>query len=145
VVEPIARPSTSRSSMNRVIASLCWSPRLRERSVALLEQIFDTLSRRRRDMVQPAWRCLEGRAGPRRSLWRFGWLRGLGPPAAWWPPTSSRLPRTVDLPNLELVQQTSSRTSLSSCPGSFDVYVIAPVIVSPRRPQGESDSAKAQC
>ena len=31
--------------------------------LALLEQIFDPLSRRRRDMVQPGWRCLEVGAG----------------------------------------------------------------------------------
>ena len=31
--------------------------------LTLLEQIFDPLSRRRRDMVQPGWRCLEVGAG----------------------------------------------------------------------------------
>src|SRR5271156_7105711 len=31
--------------------------------LALLEQIFDPRSRRRRDMVQPGWRCLEVGAG----------------------------------------------------------------------------------
>ncbi len=39
--------------------------------LSLLEDIFDPLSRRRRQLVQPGWRCLEigaGRGGP----WPFG-------------------------------------------------------------------------
>jgi len=31
--------------------------------LALLERIFDPLSRRRRELVQPGWRCLEVGAG----------------------------------------------------------------------------------
>src|SRR5262245_11804479 len=31
--------------------------------LSLLEQIFDPASRRRRDLVQPGWRCLEVGAG----------------------------------------------------------------------------------
>jgi len=38
--------------------------------LGLLERFFDPLSRRRREMVRPGWRCLEVGAG--RGSWQFG-------------------------------------------------------------------------
>jgi ubiquinone/menaquinone biosynthesis C-methylase UbiE len=37
--------------------------------LGLLERIFDPLSRRRRQLVQPGWRCLEVGAGRSMAVW----------------------------------------------------------------------------
>src|SRR5262244_1620045 len=71
--------------------------------LSLLEQIFDPYSRRRRELVQPGWRCLEIGAG-RGSMAR--WLAEQVGPSGHVVATDidTRYLQKLDLPNLEVVE-----------------------------------------
>jgi SAM-dependent methyltransferase len=89
--------------------------------LTLLEQIFDPLSRRRRDMVQPGWRCLEVGAG-RGSM--AVWLAEQVGPSGHVVATDIDVGylEQLDLPNLEVVQHDILEDSLEPLdPGSFDL------------------------
>jgi SAM-dependent methyltransferase len=89
--------------------------------LGLLEQIYDPVSRRRRGLVQPGWRCLEV-GGGRGSM--AAW------PAEKVGPTGQVVVTDVDLgylqrldlPNLEVVQHDIVEDRLEPLgPGSFDL------------------------
>jgi SAM-dependent methyltransferase len=89
--------------------------------LTLLEQIFDPLSRRRRDMVQTGWRCLEVGAG-RGSM--AVWLAEQVGPSGHVVATDIDVGylEQLDLPNLEVVQHDILEDSLDPLdPGSFDL------------------------
>ena len=89
--------------------------------LTLLEQIFDPLSRRRRDMVQPGWRCLEVGAG-RGSM--AVWLAEQVGPSGHVVATDIDVGylEQLDLPNLEVVQHDIREDSLEPLdPVSFDL------------------------
>ena len=50
--------------------------------LSLLERILDPLSRRRRDLVRPGWRCLEVGAG-RGSMAVWQWMRWAAARSIW--------------------------------------------------------------
>jgi len=76
--------------------------------LSLLEELFDPLSRRRRELVRPGWRCLEVGAG-RGSM--AVWLAEQVGPAGHVVATDvdTRYLERLDVPNLDVVEQTSSR------------------------------------
>jgi SAM-dependent methyltransferase len=87
----------------------------------LLEQLFDPGSRRRRDLVQPGWRCLEVGAG-RGSM--AIWLAERVGPAGQVVATDidTRYLARLDLPNLDVVQHNILDDPLDALgPGSFDL------------------------
>jgi 2-polyprenyl-3-methyl-5-hydroxy-6-metoxy-1,4-benzoquinol methylase len=69
----------------------------------LLEQIYDPLSRRRRSVVQPGWRCLEVGAG-RGSM--AAWLAKQVGPTGHVVATDidTRYLAKLDVPNLEVIR-----------------------------------------
>jgi SAM-dependent methyltransferase len=87
----------------------------------LLEQLFDPGSRRRRDLVQPGWRCLEVGAG-RGSM--AAWLAERVGPAGQVVATDidTRYLQRLGLPNLRVVQHNILDDPLDALgPGSFDL------------------------
>ena len=87
----------------------------------LLEQIYDPVSRRRRGLVQPGWRCLEV-GGGRGSM--AAWLAEKVGPAGHVVATDIDLGylRQLDLPNLEVVEHNILEDPLEPLgPGSFDL------------------------
>src|SRR6202008_2421563 len=89
--------------------------------LTVLEQIYDPLSRLRRDMVQPGWRCLEVGAG-RGSM--AVWLAERVGPSGQVVATDLDLTylERLNLSNLEVVQHNILEDSLDPLgPGSFDV------------------------
>jgi SAM-dependent methyltransferase len=87
----------------------------------LLEQIYDPLSRRRRSLVQPGWRCLEVGAG-RGSM--AVWLSEQVGPTGQVVATDidTRYLARLDLPNLEVIQHDILEDPLDVLgPGSFDL------------------------
>src|SRR4029077_20750563 len=87
----------------------------------LLEQLFDPGSRRRRDLVQPGWRCLEVGAG-RGSM--ATWLAERVGPSGQVVATDldTRSLDRLDLPNLQVVQHNIVDDPLDALgPGSFDL------------------------
>src|SRR5277367_2993786 len=89
--------------------------------LGLLENIFDPLSRRRRELVQPGWRCLEVGAG-RGSM--AVWLAERVGPSGHVVATDVDVGylEQLDLPNLEVVQHNILEDPLELLgPGSFDV------------------------
>jgi len=94
---------------------------LEDERLGLLEQLFDPISRRRRDLVQPGWRCLEIGAG-RGSM--AVWLAQQVGPTGRVVATDIDL-RYLDrlkLPNLEVVRHNILEDSLTVlAPGSFDL------------------------
>jgi SAM-dependent methyltransferase len=92
-----------------------------DQRLTLLEQVFDPLSRRRRGMVQPGWRCLEIGAG-RGSM--AVWLAEQVGPSGHVVATDIDVGylERLDLPNLEVVQHDILEDSLEPLdPGSFDL------------------------
>jgi hypothetical protein len=65
MVEPVVRDQTSGTKQNLSLAKPVYRlaaqgrQNSEEERLALLEQIFDPVSRQRRAFVQPGWRCLE--------------------------------------------------------------------------------------
>jgi SAM-dependent methyltransferase len=95
--------------------------RAEDERLDLLEQLFDPGSRRRRDLVQPGWRCLEVGAG-RGSM--AAWLAERAGPAGQVVATDidTRYLARLDLPNLEVVQHNILDDPLDALgPGSFDL------------------------
>src|SRR5215831_6938612 len=94
---------------------------IEDERLSLLEQLFDPISRRRRDLVQPGWRCLEIGAG-RGSM--AVWLAQQVGPTGRVVATDIDL-RYLDrlkLPNLEVVRHNILEDSLTVlAPGSFDL------------------------
>src|SRR5262249_29169579 len=87
----------------------------------LLEQIFDPLSRRRRELVQPGWRCLEVGAG-RGSM--AVWLAGQVGPSGQVVATDLDVDflLRVKLPNLEVCRHNILEDPLSTLGlASFDL------------------------
>jgi SAM-dependent methyltransferase len=98
----------------------------------LLEHLFDPGSRRRRDLVQPGWRCLEVGAG-RGSM--AAWLAERAGPAGQVVATDidTRYLQRLGLPNLQVVQHNILDDPLDALgPGSFDL-VCTVVAAEPRR------------
>ena len=87
----------------------------------LLERIFDPASRRRRDLVQPGWRCLEVGAGRgSMAVWLAERVGESGQVVAT--DIDVTYLRRLDLPNLEVHQHNILDDSLDAlCPGSFDL------------------------
>jgi len=93
-------------------------------------QIFDPLSRTAPGHGSPGCRC-RGRAGP--GQWRLAGQRvGLSGPRVGHRLDVGYLEQ-LDLPNLEVVQHNILETRLTPSPGSL-TCLLAPVVVSPRRP-----------
>jgi SAM-dependent methyltransferase len=87
----------------------------------LLEQIYDPVSRRRRALVRPGWRCLEV-GGGRGSM--AAWLAEKVGPTGQVVATDIDLGylRQLDLPNLEVVEHNILEDPLEPLsPGSFDL------------------------
>jgi SAM-dependent methyltransferase len=96
--------------------------------LTLLEEIFDPISRRRRDLAQPGWRCLEVGAG-RGSM--AVWLAEQVGPTGRVVATDIDLTylSRLDLPNLEVVEHNILEDSLAALePGSFDL-VCSPLML----------------
>src|SRR5947209_5934735 len=71
--------------------------------LALLEQLFDPASRRRRDLVRPGWRCLEVGAGRgSMAVWLAEQVGLTGHVVAT--DVDTRYLERLDLPNLEVVE-----------------------------------------
>lgn len=87
----------------------------------LLERIFDPASRRRRDLVQPGWRCLEVGAGRgSMAVWLAERVGESGQVVAT--DIDVTYLRRLDLPNLEVHQHNILDDSLDALgPGSFDL------------------------
>lgn len=92
-----------------------------EERLALLEQIFDPVSRQRRAFVQPGWRCLEIGAGRgSMALWLAQQVGTAGQVVATDVDTSYL--NRLDFPNLEVRQHNILSDSLETLePGSFDL------------------------
>jgi len=89
--------------------------------LSLLEQLYDPLSRRRRSLVQPGWRCLEVGAG-RGSM--AVWLAEMVGPAGHVVATDVDVAylRRLEVPNLEVVEHNILEDPLDQLgPGSFDL------------------------
>lgn len=89
--------------------------------LSLLEQIFDPLSRRRRELVQPGWRCLEVGAG-RGSM--AAWLARRVGESGHVVATDIDLTylKRLDVPNLEVQQHNILEDSLDALGlSSFDL------------------------
>ena len=89
--------------------------------LGLLEQIYDPVSRRRRALVQPGWRCLEV-GGGRGSM--AAWLAEKVGPTGHVVTTDVDLGylRRLNLPNLEVVEHNILEDPLEPLgPGSFDL------------------------
>jgi len=104
--------------------------------LGLLERIFDPLSRRRRELAQPGWRCLEVGAGR-------------GSMAVWLAERVGESGRVVatdidvtylkrfNLPNLEVRQHNILDDPLDALgPGSFDLVCSRPHALLARRQAG---------
>jgi SAM-dependent methyltransferase len=89
--------------------------------LSLLEQIFDPLSRRRRALVQPGWRCLEVGAGRgSMAVWLARQVGESGHVVAT--DIDMTYLRRLDVPNLEVRQHNILEDSLDTLgPGSFDL------------------------
>jgi SAM-dependent methyltransferase len=89
--------------------------------LALLERIYDPVSRQRRALVQPGWRCLEV-GGGRGSM--AAWLAKKVGPTGHVVATDIDVGylRRLDISNLEVVEHNILEDSLESLgPGSFDL------------------------
>jgi len=89
--------------------------------LALLEQLFDPASRRRRDLVRPGWRCLEVGAG-RGSM--AVWLAEQVGPSGHVVATDIDITylKRLDVPNLEVRRHNILEDPLDALgPGSFDL------------------------
>jgi SAM-dependent methyltransferase len=87
----------------------------------LLEELYDPLSRRRRSLVQPGWRCLEIGAG-RGSM--AVWLADQVGPSGHVVATDldTRYLQRLDLPNLEVLEHNILEDPLDALgPDSFDL------------------------
>jgi len=94
----------------------------------LLEQLFDPGSRRRRDLVQPGWRCLEVGAG-RGSM--ATWLADRVGPAGQVVATDidCRYLDRLDVPNLHVIQHNILEDPLEVLgPGTFDLVSVRLVL-----------------
>ena len=87
----------------------------------LLEQLFDPGSRRRRDLVQPGWRCLEIGAGRgSMAIWLAERVGTSGQVVAT--DIDCRYLARLDLPNLHVVQHNILEDPLDVLgPGTFDL------------------------
>jgi SAM-dependent methyltransferase len=87
----------------------------------LLERIFDPLSRRRREMVQPGWRCLEVGAGRgSMAVWLAERVGESGQVVAT--DIDMTYLKRLNVPNLEVRQHNILEDSLDALgPGSFDL------------------------
>ncbi len=87
----------------------------------LLEQIYDPLSRRRRALVQPGWRCLEVGAGRgSMALWLAEQVGPTGQVVAT--DVDTRYLSRLDVPNLEVVEHNILTDPLDALgAGSFDL------------------------
>ena len=89
--------------------------------LALLERIFDPLSRRRRELVQPGWRCLEVGAGRgSMAVWLAEQVGESGQVVAT--DIDVTYLKRLNLPNLEVHQHNILNDPLDALgPGSFDL------------------------
>ena len=89
--------------------------------LALLERIFDPLSRRRRELVQPGWRCLEVGAGRgSMAVWLAEQVGETGEVVAT--DIDVTYLKQLNLPNLEVRQHNILNDPLDALgPGSFDL------------------------
>ena len=89
--------------------------------LSLLEQIFDPLSRRRRGLVQPGWRCLEVGAGRgSMAVWLAKQVGESGHVVAT--DIDITYLKRLNVPNLEVRQHNILQDSLDALgPGSFDL------------------------
>lgn len=89
--------------------------------LGLLERIFDPLSRRRRELVQPGWRCLEVGAGRgSMAVWLAERVGGNGQVVAT--DIDVTYLKRLNLPNLDMRQHNILDDPLDTLnPGSFDL------------------------
>src|SRR5947209_6416716 len=89
--------------------------------LGLLERIFDPLSRRRRELVQPGWRCLEVGAGRgSMAVWLAERVGESGQVVAT--DVDVTYLKRLNLPNLEVCQHNILDDPLDAlAPGSFDL------------------------
>jgi SAM-dependent methyltransferase len=95
-----------------------------DQRLSLLEQIYDPGSRRRRQIVQPGWRCLEIGAGRgSMTLWLAEQVGPTGAVVAT--DIDVTYLRRLELPNLEVVEHNILDDPLEPLePGSFDLVCI---------------------
>ena len=93
----------------------------RNERLALLERIFDPLSRQRRSLVQPGWRCLEVGAGRgSMAVWLAEQVGDSGHVVAI--DIDASFLKGLNLPNLEVRQHNILNDPLDALgPGSFDL------------------------
>src|ERR1700761_4084089 len=89
--------------------------------LGLLEEIFDPLSRRRRELVQPGWRCLEIGAGRgSMAVWLAERVGNKGQVVAT--DIDVTYLKRLNLPNLQVLQHNILEDPLDVLgPGSFDL------------------------
>ena len=89
--------------------------------LGLLEQLYDPVSRRRRAIVQPGWRCLEVAAGRgSMAVWMAERVGPTGRVVAT--DIDTRYLQKLDLPNLEVLEHDILEDPLDVLgPGSFDL------------------------
>jgi SAM-dependent methyltransferase len=111
----------------------------------LLEQIYDPLSRERRSLVQPGWRCLEVGAG-RGSM--AVWLAEQVGPNGHVVATDidTRYLARLELPNLEVIEHNILEDPLDALgPGSFDLVGSRMMLFHLKGRQEQAISQMAQC
>jgi SAM-dependent methyltransferase len=115
----VAESATSKTLDYRLAAAGRESAE--EDRLGLLEQIYDPLSRRRRSLVQPAWRCLEVGAGRgSMAVWLAERVGPSGHVVA--ADIDTRYLERLDLPNLQVIKHNILEDPLEVLgPGSFDL------------------------
>lgn len=95
-----------------------------DQRLSLLEEIYDPGSRRRRQIVQPGWRCLEIGAGRgSMALWLAEQVGASGAVVAT--DIDVTYLRRLELPNLEVVEHNILDSPLEPLePGSFDLVCV---------------------
>jgi len=111
----------------------------------LLEQIYDPVSRGRRSLVQPGWRCLEVGAGRgSMAVWLAEQVGSTGHVVAT--DVDTRYLSRLDLPNLEVVEHDILDDPLEALgPGSFDLVCSRLMVFHLRERQEEAIRQMAAC
>jgi SAM-dependent methyltransferase len=111
----------------------------------LLEQIYDPVSRRRRSLVEPGWRCLEVGAGRgSMAVWLAEQVGPTGQVVAT--DVDTRYLQRLDLPNLEVVEHNILEDPLDAVgAGSFDLVCSRLMLFHLQRRQEQAIRQMAAC
>ena len=111
----------------------------------LLEQIYDPISRLRRGLVQPGWRCLEVGAG-RGSMaaWLAEQVGATGHVVAT--DVDTRYLSRLEFPNLEVIEHDVLEDSIDALrPGSFDLVCSRLMLFHLKERQEQAIRQMAEC